>query len=106
MWKIDRGSVTGTTTAVYSNALDWITTEMGEKTILLKNTGSTASLKYKMMGYAGENGIAVEIVAENTLSAGEIAQMHYKRQWHRIVLQVVNGSGEANYQVDYEGQGA
>lgn len=106
MWKIDRGSAIGTTTAVYSDALDWITTEMGEKTILLKNTGSTASLNYKLMGYAAENGIAVEIVAENTLLPGEIAQLHYKRQWHRLVLQVVNGSGETDYQVDYEGQGA
>jgi hypothetical protein len=73
MWKIDRGSTTGTTTAVYSDALDWIATEMGEKTILLKNTGSIESLKYKLTGYAGENGIAVEIVDENNLLAGEIA---------------------------------
>jgi hypothetical protein len=106
MWKIDRGSAIDTSTAEYSNALDWITTEMGEKTILLKNCGSSASLRYKMTGYAAENGIAVEIVAENTLLAGEIARLHYKRQWHRLVLQVANGSGEADYQVDYEGQGA
>jgi hypothetical protein len=106
MWKIDKGSTTGSTTAVYSEGMDWITTEMGEKTILLKNTGSSDSLKYKMMGYAGENGIAVEIVAENTLLPGQIAQLHYKRQWHRFILQVVNGSGETDYQIDYEGQGA
>ncbi|MDD4923399.1 MAG: hypothetical protein PHF74_01015 [Dehalococcoidales bacterium] len=106
MWKIDRGSTTGTTTAEYSDVLDWITTELGEKTILLKNSGSPASLKYKMSGYAGENGIAVEIIAENTLLPGEIARLHYQRQWHRLVLQVANGSGEADYQVDYEGQGA
>ena len=106
MWKIDRGSATGTTTAVYSDALDWITTEMGEKTILLENTGDSYSLKYKMTGYAAENGIAVEIVPENTLLPGEIARLHYKRQWHRLVLQVVNGSSETSYHVDYEGQGA
>ncbi|MFA5761950.1 MAG: hypothetical protein WC877_09375, partial [Dehalococcoidales bacterium] len=106
MWKIDRGSKTGATTAVYTDALDWCTTELAEKTILLENSGSSASLKYKMFGYAAENGIAVEIIAENTLLPGEIVQMHYQRQWHRLVLQVTNGSGEADYQVDYEGQGA
>ncbi len=106
MWKIDRGSKAGATTAVYSDALDWCTTELAEKTILLKNSGSSASLKYKMYGYAGKTGIAIEIVAENTLLAGEIAEMHYKKQWHRLVLQVTNGSGEADYQIDYEGQGA
>ena len=106
MWKIDRGSTTGTTTAVYSDALDWITTEMSEKTILLENSGYSDSLKYKMIGYAAENGIAVEIVPENTLLPDEVARLHYKRQWHRLVLQVVNGSGETDYRLDYEGQGA
>ena len=106
MWKIDRGSKTGATTAVYTDALDWLTTELGEKTILLKNTGSSVSLKYKMCGYATENGIEVELVSENTLLAGEIAELHYQRQWHRLVLKVANESGEADYQIDYEGQGA
>ncbi len=106
MWKIDRGSTSGTTGAVYANALDWITTELGEKTILLKNTGSPHSLRYKMYGYAGESDVSVELVAENILLPGEIAELHYKRQWHRLVLQAANGSGETDYQIDYEGQGA
>ncbi|MFA5628902.1 MAG: hypothetical protein WC958_01355 [Dehalococcoidales bacterium] len=106
MWKVEKGSKLGVTTANYTDALDWGVSEMGEKTILLKNTGMSNSLKYKMYGGAGDNGITVEIIPENTLLAAEIAQIHYKRQWHRLVLQVKNGSGETEYQIDYEGQGA
>ncbi len=106
MWKIDEGSLTGTTNASFSSALDWQTAELDKKTILLKNTHASVSLKYKLFGYATENGIVKELVPETSLSAGEIAEFHYDRQWHQLVLQVVDGSGHATYQLDYEGQGA
>ena len=106
MWKIDKGSITGTTNTSYASALDWHTAELGKKTILLKNTHASFSLKYKLSGYATENGIVKELVPETTLLAGEIAEFHYDRQWHRLVLQVVDGSGHSTYQIDYEGQGA
>ena len=106
MWKVDKGSQAGTTTASYVSALDWKVKELGTKTILLKNTHASLSLKYKLSGYAVEGGIDKELVAETTLEPGEVAEFHYDRQWHRLVLQLINGSGVATYQVDYEGQGA
>ena len=106
MWKVDRGSETGTTTASYVSALDWKVLELSAKTILLKNTHASLSLKYKLLGYAVDKGINKELVAETTLEHGEVAEFHYDRQWDRLVLQVINGSGAATYQVDYEGQGA
>ena len=106
MWKVDKSSLTGTTTASYVSALDWKAAELSEKTILLKNTHASLSLKYKLLGYAVEEGIAQELVTETTLLAGEAAEFHYDRQWDRLVLQVINGSGAASYQLDYEGQGA
>jgi len=106
MWKIDKGSVTGTTTASYADALDWQTAELNNKTVLLKNAHASCSLKYKLLGYVTENGVVKELVSETTLLAGEIAEFHYDRQWHRLVLQVVDGTGHATYQLDYEGQGA
>lgn len=51
MWKIDKGSKTGTATAYYADALDWKVSELGQKTILLKNTHASLSLKYKLLGY-------------------------------------------------------
>jgi len=45
-------------------------------------------------------------VAETELLAGEIAEFHYDRQWQQLVLQVIDGTGHATYQVDYQGQGA
>jgi hypothetical protein len=106
MWKIDKGSVTGTTTASYAAVLDWQTAELNKKTVFFKNAHSSSSMKYKLLGYASENGVAKELVSETTLLAGEIAEFHYDRQWHRLVLQVVDGTGHATYQLDYEGQGA
>lgn len=105
MWKIDKGSDTGTTAAAYADALDWSVSELSGKTILLENTDGSESLKYKLSGYAFEGGIAKELVAETTLAHGEVAEFHYDKQWHRLLLQVVDGSGHATYQVDYEGKG-
>lgn len=106
MWKVDEGSGNGTTTASYADALSWGTEELAKKTILLKNTHGSNSLKYKLLGYAREGGISSELVAETELLAGEIAEFHYDRQWHQLVLKVINGTGAATYQVDYQGQGA
>ena len=106
MWKVDKGSVTGTTTASYISALDWSVEELKEKTIVLKNTHASFSLKYKLMVYASAEGIAGEEVTETILAAGEIAKMQLLKQWARLMLQVVDGSGHSTYQVDYIGQGA
>ncbi len=106
MWKIDSGTKTGTTTASYAEALNWLCHELGSKTILLKNTHASNSLKYRLLGYVTEGGFSKELVAETTLLAGEVAEFDYDRQWHRLVLQVINGSGQATYTVNYEGQGA
>ena len=106
MWKIDKGTLTGTTSAFYSSVLDWQTAELGKKTVLLTNTHASFSLKYKISGYAAENGIVKDLIPETTLLAGETAEFHYNRQWHRLVLQLIDGNGHATYQLDYEGQGA
>ncbi len=106
MWLVDKGSQAGTTTASYTDALDWKVRELGAKTILMKNTHASLSLKYRLRGYAVDDGIDKELVTETVLEAGEVAEFHYDRQWDRLVLQVTNGSGAATYQVDYEGQGA
>ncbi|RJO62671.1 MAG: hypothetical protein C4542_02750 [Dehalococcoidia bacterium] len=106
MWKIDRGTQNGVSTAAYASALDWKTHDLGAKTILLKNTDGAASLKYKLLGYASEGGIARELVAETALLAGEVAEFHYDRQWHSLSLLVKDGTGHAAYTLDYEGQGA
>jgi hypothetical protein len=106
LWKIDKGSRSGVTTGAYVNALDWNVQELGAKTILLKNTDAGASLKYRLLGYVAEDGISKELIAETSLEHAEVAEFHYDRQWHRLILQVIDGSGHAAYRIDYEGQGA
>ena len=106
MWKVDRGTGSGVSTAAYASALDWKTQDLGAKTILLKNADGTSSLKYKLLGYASEGGIARELGAETTLLPGEVAEFHYDRQWHSLSLQIKDGTGHAAFTLDYEGQGA
>ena len=106
MWKIDKGIKTGTTTAAYVTAHDWPTSELGAKTILLENTHATLTMKYKLFGYAHADGRSIALVAETTLSPAEVAEFHYSKQWDRLALQVIDGTGHATYQLDYEGQGA
>jgi hypothetical protein len=106
MWKVDKGSLTGVTTANYASVLDWKTAELGKKTILLKNTDANHSLKYKLLGYAVEGGNMKELATETILAPGEVAEFHYSRQWDKLELMATSNSGAVSYQVDYEGQGA
>ena len=106
MWKIDQATKTGTVTASYVTALDWQTSELGQKTILLKNTHATLTLKYQLLGYAAPGGLEITLVTETTLSPAEVAEFHYNNQWNRLVLQVIDGTGHATYALDYSGQGA
>ena len=106
MWKIDTGTKSGTATASYVTALDWPTSELGAKTILLENTHATLTLKYKLLAYAISDGLDITLVPETTLNPAEVAEFHYTSQWHRFVLQVIDGTGHATYALDYAGQGA
>lgn len=105
MWKLDKGTLTGTTTASYVAALDWTVPELGNKTILLENTHGTLTLKYKLIGYAVLGGLDITLVSETILSPAEVAEFHYTNQWDRLVLQVIDGTGHATYALDYAGQG-
>jgi len=106
MWKIDQAAKTGTVTAAYVTALDWQTSELGAKTILLENTHATLTLKYKLLGYAVPGGLDILLVPETILLPAEVAEFHYSAQWARMVLQVIDGTGHATYALDYAGQGA
>jgi len=105
MWKIDTGTKNGDSSSLYASALEWKVAELGPKSILLKNTHSSASLKYKLLAYLAPGGIGKELVSETVLEAGEIAEFHYNKQWDRFVLMLANGSGTASYRLDYQGQG-
>ena len=106
MWKLDKGSLTGTVAAAYVTALDWNVSELGAKTILLENSHATLTLKYKLLGYAVATGRVITIVPETTLNPAEVAEFHYSNQWDRLVLQVIDGTGHATWAIDYAGQGA
>jgi hypothetical protein len=106
VWKIDQATKTGTATAAYVTALDWQVSELAAKTILLENTHATLTLKYKLLAYAVSEGLDILLVPETTLAPAEVAEFHYSSQWNRLILQVIDGTGHATYNLDYSGQGA
>lgn len=109
MWKVDKGHATGTTGAAYANALDWICSELREKTVHLFNTDGALSLYFKVLAKYHEaqtSGKEDVLVAETSLAAGEDARLQYDRQYAEIIVQVKNNSGAATYEVNYSGQGA
>ena len=100
---MDSGTYEGTTTASYATALEWSTADIQEKTILLKNEHASTTIYFKLLGYMSEDGNAQEIVAETSLAGATTAEFRYKRFWYKLVLQVKNNSGSADYQVDWSG---
>jgi orotidine-5'-phosphate decarboxylase len=109
MWKVDKGHSTGTTTASYVSALTWSCAELREKTIHLVNTHATLSMYFKLLARYHEaqtSGKEDELVAATSLAAGEDTRLQYDRQYHELVLQVIDNSGHATYEVNYSGQGA
>uniref|UniRef100_A0A6M3KUZ3 Uncharacterized protein n=1 Tax=viral metagenome TaxID=1070528 RepID=A0A6M3KUZ3_9ZZZZ len=109
MWKIDKGRATGTTTAAYVTAFAWECAELREKTIHLVNTHATLSMYFKVLArYSQAQTSAKEdtLVAETSLAAGEDARLQFNKQYFQIIVQVVNNSGAATYELNYCGQGA
>jgi hypothetical protein len=109
MWKIDKGHSSGTTTAAYVTALDWPCAELGNKTIHLFNTSATQTLSYKLLASYHEGQSAGKedvLVAQTSLAIGGDARMQYDRHYQRLILQVIDNSGHATYEVNYSGQGA
>lgn len=105
--QVNTGRATGTVTAAYVSALDWDTAGLKKKTIHLFNTHATLTLKYKLLAtYNGDqtSGKEDELVAETTLAAGADARFQYDKAYASLILQVIDGSGHATYEVNYIGE--
>jgi hypothetical protein len=98
-------TLTGTTTDSYTNALDWACHGFNNKTILLKNTHTSNSLKYKVLVYAYSGGIEYEEVSETTLAAGDIAKivLNYAYDVVKVQVKSATAGSAATYQLDYIG---
>jgi len=109
-WKM----IVGTTTDNYTDAMNWVTKAIANKSFLLKNTHAVNGLNYKLLTQMGLkiprvdlDPIQDEKVGEEILAAGEVAEFLYNRAYTRMILQVraeVAGS-QATYQIDYLGEG-
>ncbi len=94
----------GTTTNDYVSALDLDARGMRSKTIILKNTDGSNSLKYKLLvSVMYSHGEQAEEVAEATLATGAVAKFRYVGAYARMILQVkaASAGNQATYSADY-----
>ena len=93
------------TVDAYVNALSWACLGIAKKTLMLKNTDSANALKYKVLTYADEAGVAYEEVAETEITHGNSAQVILEYAYALIVVQVKSsvGAASADYELDYMG---
>lgn len=80
---------------------------MGVATIMLKNTGASQTLKYKILGYASYNGtLSDELKAETTVAAStQAATLKVSDGYEKIVVQIKNGDGATTALCEYMKRG-
>jgi len=101
----DAGTTTGTTTDSWANALSWTGAyKFLHKTIIIKNTGDTNSLDYKVIvrAYGGGNDYQE---TSGSLAAGDVVKIVFNNHYVEIVVQVKSSTAGASttYQIDYCG---
>lgn len=105
---------TGTTANAYATAKEVISVGHGKKTFILKNTGLTNSLKYKIELYSSNDSSAIAYpmeldetthATEEILAPSEIAVIVLNNEYAKIVVSIKsNSSGNhTTYQCDYVG---
>ena len=101
----DSGTLDGSTTSDYINALIWICDILTRKHILLKNTHETNDLKYQVLTYGFTDGLSYTEVPETTLPAGDTAQIILNYSYAQVIVQVKDAtSGSvATYTINYTG---
>jgi len=95
----------GTTTDSWLNALDWGDAQKYTlKTILIKNTGDTNAMDYKVIVQAYDGGIEYEETS-GTLNPGDIVKITLNNWYSRVIVQVKSSTaGNATtYRIDYGG---
>jgi hypothetical protein len=96
-------SLTGVTTASYADALLWSCLGFMFKTIIIKNTDSAKTMKYKVWSIAHKGGLEHAEVTETTLGTGAQAKHNFEHADAALRVEVKDGTGHATYQLDYTG---
>lgn len=100
----ENGSVIGTTTDAYVDALDWNIVGLGAQTIIITNTHAANALHYKILARAEyTSGIDAEAIGETAIAAGDSEGTVSIFAGARVRVQVksVIAGTPANFQVDY-----
>jgi hypothetical protein len=104
------GSVTGTTTNTYVNALEWHCASFNKNTFIIENTDIANALKLKVLVMADVAGIEYQIelatgVTERILLSGEKQSITLTYPYASVNIAVKSNTTDlhATYQIDYIG---
>ena len=100
------GTVIGTTTAAYVEALSIDTRGygiQGKLLLIINNTQAAQTMKYKINGYAEPNSaFFIPIKVETSIAAAtQVAQVDVDKGYAKVVVAVINDGGVCTYQIDY-----
>jgi len=98
-------TVSGTTTDAWANAKNWTRAEkLLSKTCILKNTGATNSLDYKVLVYAYTDGNEYTETS-GTLAPGDVVKVILNNWYRQVKIQVKSTTAGAatTYRLDYGG---
>jgi hypothetical protein len=100
------GTVSGTTTAAYVEALSFDTMGygvQGKLLLIINNTQAAQTMKYKIDGYAALNSaFFIPIKAETSIAAAtQVAQVDVDKGYAKVVVSVINDGGVCTYKIDY-----
>ncbi len=99
--------VVGTVTASYVPALRWECDELKEKTIHIFNTDAALTMMFKILArYSEEQTTGKEDVrqTEKTLGIGEDYTYYHETTVLELIVQVIDGTGHATYEINAVGR--
>ncbi len=98
--------VKGTTSAAYVTVLTWDTRQLREKTLHIINTHVSLTMMYKVLATfnaAQTAGTEQLLQPETTLAPGASDILHYGKQYNSLIVQVIDGTGHATFEIDLSG---
>ena len=103
--KPETANTTGTTANAYADALDFPAWGSANKTIQLKNTGGSNTLKYKIWSRIADGGLETAEVGETSLAPAAITTVQYNNAFYSLRVEVKSSATDAHttYEINHIG---
>lgn len=107
-WEEEWGNLTGTTGAAYttdgSTDVTWACGKLGKRSVIVRNSGATNTIYYRIRGRVYPAGQLMDIKAETSLATETTAIEKINDYYHQIVIDVKNNAGASTFIIEYGGR--